>query len=163
MRENYRNDPVFQKIIMSNPEIAEALKHPDEQRKFHQLIMEKAKDGKVDFHDMQQIAFDITHGKVDDISNAEGRRVAAAIIPDSSRRYRASDPEPAKKTVSAAKDDKIAPAPEGDPAGKPAKVLPAYYVLRARGRQASYQSSLSEDKKRSYFDTLRKIISGRSK
>lgn len=97
MRENYRNDPVFQKIIMSNPEIAEALKHPDEQRKFHQLIMEKAKDGKVDFHDMQQIAFDITHGKVDDISNAEGRRVAAAIIPDSSRRYRASDPEPAKK------------------------------------------------------------------
>ena len=141
LRKNYRQDPTFRKI-MSDPEIKKVLDQPEEQRELHDMIMEKAARGSLKGDDAR-IVFDelARKGKGEHISREEGRRVAARVFTDSSRRY---------------KSEKQVPDKDTNMAVKPKAVSPAYFAYRAKLRSASSGTDRT-GKKPSFFDSMRSV------
>ncbi|MFH0930084.1 MAG: hypothetical protein V1814_02420 [Candidatus Moraniibacteriota bacterium] len=149
-RGDYRYDPSFREI-MRDPAIAKVLDRPDEQKKFHDLLREKAKDGKVDVHDMKKIAYELAHGKVEDISSTEGRSIARAFFPESSRRYEHDESETIKST------DEDRTKTTKNSASQTMKVTPAFFASRAKSARTSSNSEKKENKKTSFFDAMQSV------
>src|SRR4030042_2208613 len=131
MRGNYRHDPGFQEI-MRDPVVGKTLDRPAEQKKFHDRLIEKAADSKLDPHDMRKIAYEAAHGKIEGISNTEGRLIAKAFFPDSSRRYESDKTKSEKSPDSISCSENRQSNSENSSAGKSKKVSPAYFAYRIK-------------------------------
>lgn len=155
MRKNFRTDPVFRKIMESSPALKEELDRRGELKRVHDLILEKAKDGKFDIHDARKTAYSLAHGQVEEISCAEGRSVARAIFPDSSRRYEHDKPESEKGSDNISKSRNIRSSSRSDSVIKANKVAPAYFTYRSKSVAASSDSG--KNKKVSYYDAMQSV------
>lgn len=156
MRDNYLRDPVFNDIIKGDPELKQILDRPDELRELHQKMREKARDGKLDKHDMQRIVYDLAHGKGEDISSLEGKKIAREFFPDSTRRYSSSDSESVKDTGKEPNVREMKSNSKTNSEKKPAHMPPAYLTYRAKSISASSDSGKTE-KKSSFFDSMRSV------
>lgn len=156
IRNNYQNDPAFHEI-MRDPVIAKVLDQPGEQKKFHDLLREKARDGKVDIHDMRQIADKLAHGRVAEISGTEGVEIARAFFPDSSRRYEHDASEPEKNPNAPKKSLSSGPNSKIQSVGKTSNVPATYLTYRPKSVDASSDSIGAKNKKTSFFDSMRSV------
>ena len=155
LRNNSQNDPAFHEI-MRDPAVAKVLDQPGEQKKFHDLLREKARDGKVDIHDMRQIADKLAHGRVGEISNTEGVQIARAFFPDSSRRYEHDAPEPepgSGDTTSQNTNSSL----QKYATKKTSNVPESYLIYRPKSVAASSNSKKIGSKKTSFFDAMRSV------
>jgi len=143
LRKNYRQDPTFRKII-NDPEIKKVLDQPEEQRELHDMIMEKSTKGSLKSDDVRIVFDELAHkGKGGHISREEGRRVAARVFTDSSRRYKSKKQVPAKDTNIAA---------------KPSTVSPAYFAYRAKSRNSAPPDADKDGNKySSFYDAMRSV------
>lgn len=142
LRKNYRQDPTFRKII-SDPEIKKVLDQPEEQRELHDMIMEKATRGPLKSDDVRIVFDELAHkGKGEHISREEGRRVAARVFTDSSRRYKSEKQIPDKNTNIVA---------------EPSTASPAYFAHRTRLQDTSLETSKDENRKSSFSDAMQSV------
>jgi hypothetical protein len=81
MRTSFRNDPTFQKIA-NDSRMKKIVHDPGSQKRMHALFLEKSRDGKVDVHDMTEIAHKLEDGKVSGISSAKGHLIAKEFLPN---------------------------------------------------------------------------------
>jgi hypothetical protein len=80
MGADVRHDRTFQKIV-SDPKMGKLLPKPGNQKKLHDLFLEKARDGKFDFGDMESVANNLRDGRVSGISRSRGRMIAKEFLP----------------------------------------------------------------------------------
>lgn len=165
LRKNYRQDPTFQKM-MNDPEIKKAIDRPEEQRELHNMLMEQAGRGPLKGDDMR-IVFDklARKGKGEHISSEEGRKVAARVFTDSSRRYKSEKPDPAKISNNTAEvyNDRPTKNPAISQESQSGKVPPAYFTYRSKSVSASTDSEKPTEKKTSFFDALRSMARNQKK
>jgi hypothetical protein len=81
MGADLRHDRTFQKIV-SDPRMAKLLTNPGNQKKLHALFLEKARDGKFDFGDMESVANKLRDGRMSGISRSRGLMIAKEFLPD---------------------------------------------------------------------------------
>lgn len=137
--------------------MAKILDRPVEQKKFHAILREKAKDGKVDVHDMRKIADELAHGRIEDISSSEGRSIAREIFPDSSRRYEREVPKPEKNPANAPTPQNAGLSSQNRSTGKTKGLPAAYLAYRSKSVNASSDPNKTDNKKTSYFEALRSV------
>ena len=159
LRKNYRQDSTFQRI-MGDSEIKKVLDRPEEQRELHSMIMEKAAKGSLKGDDVRIVFDALAHkGKGEHISREEGRRIAARVFTDSSRRYKSEKPGLAESTSYAAKSNN---SRSTDKAGssspsQPEKVSPTYSTYRAKPFRDPSNTNGAEDRKSSFSDAMRSV------
>ena len=157
MRESYRSDPAFQKKVLGNPRIAKILNQSGGQKKVHDLFLEKARDGKVDLSDMEEIARRLEQGKVGGISSTKGHLVAKEFLSGSLRKFaseKTSDPVIESRYKS--ERTKIA-----SPTGQATKLPPAFFANRVKSLRASTDSGKTE-KKPGFFDSMKSVSQKKS-
>jgi len=137
--------------------MAKILDRPAEQKKVHDLLLEKSKDGKVDVHDMRKIADELAHGRVEDISNAEGHSIARAIFPDSSRRYEREVPKPEKDIPDTSAPQNARSNSQNKSTGKTSRLPANYLTYRPKSVSASSDSNEAGNKKTSFFDSMKSV------
>lgn len=152
MRENYRSDPTFQKKVLGNPRIAKILDQPGGQKKVHDLLLEKARDGKVDLCDMNEIARRLEQGKVEGISSTKGHLVAKEFLSGSLRKFapeKTSDPVLESRYKS--ERTRIA-----SPTGHATKLPPAFFSSRVKALRTSTNSGKTKNKL-DFFDSMKNV------
>jgi hypothetical protein len=147
MRGNFKSDPTFQKKVLGNSRAAEILNRPGVQKKVHDLFLEKARDGKVDVQDMNEIARRLEQGKVEGISSTKGRLVAKEFLSDNLRKYASEK----------SSQGKMPPGSQNTSDEKPKKLSPAFFA--SYKTKTGSNTANAEDKNRhtSFFNAMRSV------
>jgi hypothetical protein len=148
MRENYRQDPTFQKNILGNSRVAKILVRPESQKRVHDLLLEKARDNRVDLQDINEVARKLEQGSVEGISSAKGHLLAKELLSNNLRRSMPSKPEPSnslKKSANISEKNSSKKAP------------PAFFTYRTKSRSASTDAKDDKNKYTSFYDAMQSV------
>lgn len=150
MRENYRSDPTFQKKILSDSKVANILDTSGKQKKVHDLLIKKAQDQKVSAEDMNEIARELSQGRVEGISSTKGQQLAKAFFPGGLKKEDSAKPKETRHFQ-----------PQNDLGEKTGKNSHIYLTRRAKIGLGPSAGEKTKGRPASFFDAMQSVARNR--